>query len=157
MKSNLLERRVSMLNSISKGVDLKVVVESLSAKYGVKPKAIYQDWEQRDKWLPQIVQFQDEGFVYKLINGMEQIIPSAWYEYATADNSSARVGALKLAKETYMDLMRMLESLGLIPKEPMRIQQRIVMIKGRFRFVGPDGKVIPDQPDDDEAQLTGPH
>ena len=50
MNKKLLERRTEMLWEKGGGVPLKVLVETLAKKYGVKKVTIYADWEKRSEW-----------------------------------------------------------------------------------------------------------
>jgi hypothetical protein len=151
---NLVERRVDMANMLCKGVGLKVAADDLARKYGVSVNAIYRDWSRREKWMPQILRLQDHSIVYELLYGMRQIIPNAWYEYSTADNSNARIGSLRVLKETYAEILEKLQSLGLLQTESLHVEQknRIIMLKGRFVVIGPDGKPLPGQDGASEEQ-----
>lgn len=129
MKRILLERRTKMLNLLCKGVPLRTIVIDFSRDYDVSEKAIYMDWRNRQRWAPQIAQLNDPSLIDELVQGLKQILPNAWYEYKTNANPAAKVGALRLAKETYLDLVKVLQSIGRVEKAPeqLRIEQSIIV------------------------------
>ena len=122
MKQALFERRTKMLRYLAKGVPLRDIIKDFSAEYNVSDKAIYKDHRKMKDWGPQILQLQDDKIIYEMLEGLKQIIPNAWHEYLTGDNTSAKVGALKLAKETYLDLIKVLQSIGRIEKVPEKAE-----------------------------------
>lgn len=126
VRNDLLVRRTKMLNFISKGVPLQTVVDDFSRDYKVSRIAIYKDYERMCQWAPQILQLKDDTLIYELINNVKQVIPNAWFEYTNADNSNAKVGALRLIMDSTLKLVNMLQSLGKIEKAPTRIEAQIV-------------------------------
>lgn len=121
MNETLLTRRTEMLDLISKGTPLQDTIAELASKYQVPAKGLYNDWGRRGKWLKQIVRLQDPTLIEQLLRGLQQVIPSAWIQYATGDNSNAKIGALRLIKETYLDLIQTLQSLGIAVKMPEKV------------------------------------
>jgi len=81
-----------------KGVDLVTIVTDLSKKYEVKKCTIYNDWKRRERWLNEIFDF---NLPQEILYGIKVVVPSAWKEYLSADNSNARIGALRLAMDAY--------------------------------------------------------
>lgn len=128
MKQIVHERRTKMLRYLAKGVPLRSIVEDFMKEYNVSERAVYKDFEKMSVWGPQVLQLQDDTILYELVGGLKQIIPNAWREYISGDNTSARVGALKLAKETYLDLIKVLQSIGRIQKEPEQSEVRKAII-----------------------------
>jgi len=118
----LLERRTKLLNQLSKGISLITIVEDLSQEYKVSKQAIYKDSERLQTWAPQIIQLKDSNLAYSLVNNIKQVIPNAWYEYTQADNSAAKVGALRLIMDATTRLADLLQSLGMIPSAPLQIK-----------------------------------
>jgi len=105
-----------MLNYTSKGVPLQTIVTDLSREYNRKPATIYKDFEKMGVWAPQILTLKDDRLAYSLVNNIKQVIPNAWHEYLTADNSSAKVGALRLIMDATLKLAMLLQSLGKMEK-----------------------------------------
>jgi len=67
-------------------------------------------------WAPQILQLQDDNLAFELVNNIKQVIPNAWAEYHRADNSNARIGALRVVMDATMKLIDVLQSLGKLEK-----------------------------------------
>jgi hypothetical protein len=118
------------------GVPLKVLIDSLLKEFGGNEKQLYADWERRDKWIPQIVQLDDETLVHQLIRGAQDILAKVWLTAETSKNSFARLRALTLIKDTNLDLLKTLQSIGLIAQRPIQVDQRILVIKGRWWLPG---------------------
>lgn len=116
MNQQLLARRTKMLNYVSKGIPLQVIVNDLAAEYERKPATIYKDFEKMATWAPQILTLKDDKLAYALVNNIKQVIPNAWYEYKQADNSNAKIGALRLIMEATLKLAQLLQSLGKMEK-----------------------------------------
>jgi hypothetical protein len=132
MNQNLFNRRTEILGLVCKGVTIQALSKDLADKYAVSPRSIQNDWSRRQQWLPQIAKITDPTVLPILVQGLQEIIPNAWYEYKTADNSNARIGALRLAKEAYCDILEILQSVGFIEKKPVQVDQRIIVIKGQW-------------------------
>ena len=115
MKKALLERRTHMLKLPAQGVKLETIEDDFSREYGVSKKAIYMDWYNRERWTPQIVQLNDPSLINELLVGLKQVISRSRFEATYKDNQqSVKLGTLKLVKETYMDIIRVLQSIGKI-------------------------------------------
>lgn len=123
----LLERRTKMLRDKGRGVSLKVLVESLSKKYGIAEKTIYNDWAKRSEWAPQISQRSDPNMLDEQFAGLKQILAAAWALSISADNDSAKVGALRLAQDTHLKIIDLQQSLGIVEKKPIEMQQKIIV------------------------------
>jgi len=125
MNEMLLERRTKMLNYTSKGVPLQTIVNDLSRDYNRKPATIYKDYENMALWAPQILTLKDDRLAYSLVNNIKQVIPNAWHEYLTADNSNAKIGALRLIMDATLKLAQLLQSLGKMEKVVEAIEFRV--------------------------------
>jgi len=117
-----------MLTLKSQGVPLKTIIKDFVIDYEVSEQALYQDWRKRNIWARDIGRLRDPALLDELIQGLKQIIPNAWYEYKTNPNPSVKLGALKLAKETYMDLIDILQSMGIVEKMPEKIEAALKVI-----------------------------
>jgi len=116
MQQQLLIRRTKMLDYISKGIPLHTIVNDLAVAFERKPATIYKDFENMAHWAPQILTLRDDKLAYSLVNNIKQVIPNAWYEYKQADNSNAKIGALRLIMEATLKLAQLLQSLGKMEK-----------------------------------------
>jgi len=128
MRQTLLQRRTEMLNLLCKGVSFNQIVEDFATKYNVKPATIYQDWHRRQRWMSYITQLNDPTVINELLQGLRQIIPNAWYEYKQADNTNAKIGALRVLRETYLTIIEVLQSIGRIEKMPEELQATVKVL-----------------------------
>ena len=81
--NSLFERRREMVTLIGRGLSLSAVADHLSAKHGISTRELHHDWSRRDRWLK-----------------------------SECDNSSARVGALRLLNESHCDYLAFVRDLG---------------------------------------------
>jgi hypothetical protein len=105
-----------MLNYLCKGIPFNQIVGDLATKYEVKPDTIYQDWHRRERWINYVTQLDDPTVINELLQGLRQIIPNAWYEYKQADNTNAKIGALRVLRETYLSIIEVLQSMGKVER-----------------------------------------
>jgi hypothetical protein len=132
MNRELLERRTKMLRQHIMGVSLKNIIEALKEEYDVQEHALYQDWERRDQWIPQVLQLNDPTLLHRLIEGMRLVIPKCWVIAETSKNPFARLRALQIIKDTNLHLVEVLQAVGLVEKRPIQVDQRLIMIKGKW-------------------------
>jgi hypothetical protein len=93
-----------MLKLRSKGLALNFVVNDLCRKYKVTPQCLYRDWRNRKSWLPDLLDYGDRETVFlDILARHEDIYKMTVREYLQGDNSSARVGALRLLRELNLD------------------------------------------------------
>jgi hypothetical protein len=108
LNENLLKRRTEMLMLSGKGVILGEVVKDLATKYDVSRTALYIDWAKRNKWIPTILELNDpEKVFYDIMVAHKEIYRMGVREYLTADNSNARIGALRLLRDLNRDFYEM--------------------------------------------------
>lgn len=109
MKTNLIERRQKMLKLKTAGLSLVKVVKDLSRQYDVSMRAIYLDWQNRKTWLPSLLGMRDpETFCLDLLSTHKEIHRLAMMEYFRADNSNAKIGALRLLRDLNNDFAEMI-------------------------------------------------
>ena len=125
MRGNMLKRRTQFLNAICKGTPLKETVEQFSEDYGVAAKTLYNDWAKRSEWLPQVVQVQDSSGFFEMYQGLKEVLRCSWLLQITSANESVRIAALKLVKDTYLDLFKILKDLDFIKRETLERKQPI--------------------------------
>jgi hypothetical protein len=109
-----------MLSLKAKGYGLKDIVSELSTKYGCKEKTLYSDWENRDRWAPQILQLEDPNVVYEILLGSDAVLREVWRRYESSRNESVRIASLKLAKNMYRERIEFLRDLGSLKREHSR-------------------------------------
>jgi len=118
----LAMRRQEMVKLRAQGVPLRTIIEDFHSKYGVTETALYIDWSHRKRWIRDVVRLQDPTLIDEMLEGLKQILPRAWFMHTTSANESIRIAALKLVKDTYIDIIELLQSLGIIIKVPDKIE-----------------------------------
>ena len=58
-------------------------------------RAIRRDWNRSDSWMPEIVRLNRGTVLAELVAGANEAMKFCWIEYAKADNSNAKIGALR--------------------------------------------------------------
>ncbi len=98
---NFVKRRVEMLDDITKGFHLSMVVPQLAEKYHVSEVCLYKDWERRGQWIPVLMGLDKFAeFTDVIESKLNAVQRAAWSLYLRADNDSARVGALKVVLDS---------------------------------------------------------
>jgi hypothetical protein len=123
-KRELSARREALLRLCCKGIPSKNAAEELSKDIEDQSEReqsvirIIQDWQRRKQWMTQTARLMDPTLLPELLAGMLEVRQSAWTQYATGDNSNAKVGALKVALLTYKEIIEVLQSIGAIERLP---------------------------------------
>jgi hypothetical protein len=108
MQLKLLERRRELIKNKNLGFSLSDVVTALASKYDVTEQAIYNDYRRRKTWLPFLLEIDDpQGFFYDLLAQHREIYRLCSLEFLKADNSNAKIGALRLLRDLNMDLIEL--------------------------------------------------
>lgn len=108
MNEMLYERRRKMLTLLNQGISLSQVVKTLSQEHQISPRALYYDYKKRGSWLPYFIGSENqETFLYELLVEHKRIQGLALVEYRKADNSNARIGALRLMREINKDFIEL--------------------------------------------------
>ena len=106
-----------MLSLLSKGSPLNEVVKDLSKEYDVNLRSLYYDYTRRGTWIPFILWSTDqEVFLLDILMDHKRLKGLAELEYLRGDNSSARVGALRLIRELNRDFIELYFNPNLIKK-----------------------------------------
>ena len=104
MKGELIERRQKMVRQRAKGLPLNIVVNQLSQEYTRTKQALYKDWRNRKTWIKGILDLDDpETVFFDFYARHEEIYQMTVMEYYKADNSSAKIGALRLLRDLNRD------------------------------------------------------
>lgn len=115
MMETLLERRQEMLRLKATGLSLAKIINDLSQKYEITVRGLYLDWGNRKRWIKAILSLEDpETFFLDVLATQKQIYKHAFLEYLKADNSSAKIGALRLLRDLNKDLYEMVSLHDLI-------------------------------------------
>lgn len=121
MDKQLLERRTKMLQQHLMGIPLKLIVENLGKESGATAKNLYHDWERRRHWIPQVVQLDDPTLLHSFLEGARSVLPKAWLLLQDTDNDFVKLGALKLIKDTNLEVLEILQSVGAVEKKPQQV------------------------------------
>jgi hypothetical protein len=93
----ILKRRAEMLDAVSTGLHPSAVVSQLAKKYGVTERALWSDWQRREKWVPVLLSLEKYAeFTDVIEQKLNAVQKAAWSIYLKASNDNARVGALEL-------------------------------------------------------------
>lgn len=104
MKELIYSRRSEMVKQRSLGHPLHQVVKDLHVKYDVSIRTLYYDWKHRAKWLPIILDLKDiKTTLLELLATHRELKRYALMEYLSGDNTSAKVGALRLIRDLNLD------------------------------------------------------
>jgi len=97
-----------MLRQLFCGLDLVDVVKDLASRYHVTPRAIYRDHAIRKEWMPSLLGLEDpDVFLMDLLASHQELRIQALEAFVDADNSSSRVGALRLVRDLNLDLYQL--------------------------------------------------
>jgi hypothetical protein len=108
MKLELLERRRIMLKNHNSGISLADNVNFVSHTYGITRQAAYKDWSRRKHWVPLLIEINDQKqFFYDSVAHLFELRRQATREALQADNSAARIGALRLNFDITMKLIEL--------------------------------------------------
>ena len=110
MDLKILKRRAEMLDAVSTGLHPSAVVSQLAEKYGVSERALWSDWQRREKWVPLLLSLEKYAEFTDVIEQKLGVVQkAAWSIYLKASNDSARVGALRTileALEIHRDIIQ---------------------------------------------------
>jgi hypothetical protein len=109
-----------------RGFSIHAVAEDLTKNnplfQSVSIAAIVKDWTRRKTWLHVVIRPDDDTILDETIGSIREASAAAWYEYARAPNSNAKVGALRTVLEANGKLVDIMQSIGAITKAPIEIK-----------------------------------
>jgi len=106
-----------MLKKRGVGLSLVEVVKELSVEYDVSPRTLYYDWRNRKGWMETVLEIEDpEAFFLDLVASHRELRKFAILEYLKGDNSSARIGALRLLRDLNKDFHEMIVTQNLFTR-----------------------------------------
>ena len=121
MDRQLLERRTKMLQQHLMGIPLKLIVENLEKEFDATSKNLYHDWERRRHWIPQVVQLDDPTLLHGFLEGARSVLPKAWLLLQDTENDFVKLGVLKLIKDTNIQVLEILQTVGVVEKKPEQV------------------------------------
>jgi len=75
----VLKRRVEILEAISTGLNPSSVITQLGEKYDVTERALWSDWERREKWVPLLLSIERyAGFAEMVEQKLGAVQKAAW-------------------------------------------------------------------------------
>jgi len=126
----ILKRRAEMLDAVSTGLHPSAVVAQLAEKYGVTERALWSDWQRREKWVPVLLNLEKyTEFTDVIEQKLGAVQKAAWSIYLKASNDSARVGALRTileALEIHRDIVQTRDIIDRLGKLEESVQERKV-------------------------------
>jgi hypothetical protein len=126
----ILKRRAEMLDAVSTGLHPSAVVAQLAEKYGVTERALWSDWQRREKWVPVLLNLEKYAeFTDVIEQKLGAVQKAAWSIYLKASNDSARVGALRTileALEIHRDIVQTRDIIDRLGKLEEGVQEQRV-------------------------------
>jgi len=105
LNETIVKRRLEMIKKRGMGLSLQAVVSDLHTEYKVSKSWLYQDYRNRQHWIPLIMDIKDANLAYwDIMASHRQIKDWATLQYLKAgDNANAAVGALRLLRDLNLD------------------------------------------------------
>lgn len=141
MNADLLDRRETLLRFMVKGSKLQDVAEEMTKDISdpyerhKQIAVIRRDWNNRGRWMDNVVRISDGTFLTELVAGMDEAMKRSWIEYARGDNASARVGALRtiIMGKTRVGLLLM--KAGVIQVAPQQVESTMTIAGTRLMWI----------------------
>jgi len=102
---NILERRLKLLELEGLGFSQSEIVQQLANRYDCTLRTIQYDFKNRGKWQPIIDELEPKTSLLKVLNRNRQIYRKASFMYLQANNEAIKLGALRLMRDSNMDLL----------------------------------------------------
>jgi len=119
------ERRKEMVLLFEQGYAFSDFVGELSKKYQLKSDAVERDWYRRKRWMPVLAEVGDKKFhVSRITMRIRAIMDVAWETYRAArkaKNTSSMVGAVEKLIRVSQHEVDIMQSIGVLTKEPEKI------------------------------------
>jgi hypothetical protein len=117
------------------GMSVNEAAKTLSREFNVSERQIWLDWETKDKWVPALFKVkpeQQEKVLAEALANLNEVRSEAYKTYLAAETETGRSAALRVLMEAVKTEIQVRQSVGLLPTEPIRVDQRILMIKGQW-------------------------
>lgn len=137
------------------GVTPSQAIDSVAKKFSSDPESVRRDYTRRKEWARQVTQVDDPAMIYERIASLKEVRNKAWQEYLFYQNiedvvikrdvGNMRLGALKLAQSTEIELIKFLQSVGMVEKAPEKIQATMEVSSAFPYLLDPSIKAMTDQ------------
>lgn len=134
-----------MIHLTTAGLSILQSTKMLSEELSCSERTIWRDWKTRLDWLPILFKTGEEGkdtAVFDRLAELEEVKGEA-YRTCLRGDGMTRVAGLRLYFDPVKEDIRFRQSLGLLHAEPMKVEERVMMVAGRFCRVDRDGKATP--------------
>ena len=126
MNPKLLQRRQDMWDCYLAGTKPSVFISELAAKYKVKEETLWVDWGKRGEWSWLLFQLENAKTVLQhRLYELKKAKQKCFQIMETADNDSAKVGAIKQLQEIIKLEFQIYQSVGWLHKKPNKIDLSI--------------------------------
>lgn len=103
-------------------------IRVLASKYKCSEAMLWNDWATQEDWLNEVFEI-NAVLGKKCVAGLMRVVQEGWRMYRLGDNSNARVGALRVAKEGYSEMLEFLQKIGVFVS-PEEDHKEIVLTWG---------------------------
>ena len=110
----------------NRGISLEKCMDIINKNHGIAKATVKQQWYDRKSWLLEVFDLDYED-TNQLINDLiaeRKAIKEALWEVIETSGGNARIGAVREINKIDDSLLELLQSLGLIHKEPQKIDLR---------------------------------
>lgn len=144
-------RRRDLMMETSTGKPLKEVIPLLAQRYEVEENTLYADWANRESWLGDLIQF-DANLPKRYFVELDATKEKAWFQYYTADNSNAKVGALRVVKDCLSIGLDVMVKSGYFKKENAPVDVRDITVRWEAPVWMKDPKLLRQYADEQEQE-----
>ena len=126
MKPSLYERYLRIISMMAQGLKPTAIVKAIASEFKVSERTAWRYWSTRENWMPEIVRLEgkSEAVISELLAALQETRTLLFNTYLDADNSAAKVGALKQIAQQVVQEIDIRQSLGLLPRKPIEIDQK---------------------------------
>lgn len=122
MNPKLLQRRQDMWDHHLTGARPSVFIPKLAVAYNVKEETLWVDWGKKKNWSALLFQLENSKAILKhRLYELQRAKQKCFHLMETADNGSAKVGAIKQLIEIIKLEIQIYQSVGWLHKEPDKI------------------------------------
>jgi hypothetical protein len=131
MQIKLIERRKKMLKMFFRGIATSTWVAEIAKEYECSESRIWDDWRLRKTWLDEVFDISAVVDDIKMdIAELSNIKEEAWRTYHQAENAQSKVAALKIIDGVIRNKIDILQSVGLLHKEALKVGSSIELKGG---------------------------
>ena len=116
-------RRKELALLIFQGMDKQIAFEQISEKHGIAASTARKDWAIRNEWLRKVFDIENVEEVTELLLSEQRFIRDEYMKLmAKAKSESTKLGCMNGIRETNKEMLSMMESLGIIEKQPDKLE-----------------------------------